>query len=482
MVHHAFDRGRLTADGDLLPALRSAVCRLSSAFKMKSSLIMATPFYERLARALLNLEWVWLAAILPLILFLPEQTFGLLLLTPLFWLLRRYLDGRFLPNTPLNLSLAVMAAMAAVGVSLTPDMSLTLPKAAGLAYGGALFSVVAAQAGRSQRHLTVALCLFLAAGLIVASFGLLGIRWSSIKFPILLEFLPRLTPSVAVRLPGASEGVSPNQLAGSLLWLLPVFFSLAAASVIKIAPMIRRLRWSGWLLSLLLIWPGFLFFTTVFLLTQSRSAFLGFAVGVVVIILLTFWPYRYYLLAAAPVVLLLLYLLAQQPQVAQRLAAFDIEPDRLLNPDRDLGEAFVGRQAIWAASLDTFLDAPWTGVGLGAGRVVVPARYGHYFRRPMTDIAHAHNHLLQAGLDLGLPGLVAYLALWLGAAVMIGRTLRATGDPWLNALAVGFAGALIAYFVYGISDAVALGGRPGFIFWYLLGLITAVHALGTRSN
>ncbi len=38
---------------------------------------------------------------------------------------------------------------------------------------------------------------------------------------------------------------------------------------------------------------------------------------------------------------------------------------------------------------------------------------------PDYDFAHAHNELLQAGLDLGVPGLVAFVAIYLGAFGML---------------------------------------------------------------
>jgi putative inorganic carbon (HCO3(-)) transporter len=101
--------------------------------------------------------------------------------------------------------------------------------------------------------------------------------------------------------------------------------------------------------------------------------------------------------------------------------------------------------------------------------------YPLFLISPDTDIAHAHNHWLQAGLDLGIPGMIAYMALWLGLAAMLWQSWRQSRNSWLRVLSLGFAGCLVAYFVYGLLDTIALGARPGFIFWGMLGLIAALH-------
>jgi putative inorganic carbon (HCO3(-)) transporter len=96
---------------------------------------------------------------------------------------------------------------------------------------------------------------------------------------------------------------------------------------------------------------------------------------------------------------------------------------------------------------------------------------------PDVDFAHAHNHLLQVALDLGLPGLIAYLSLWLTSAVMLHR-IWSCSQGWEGRLWVlGLGGSMLGYFIYGLTDAVALGAKPGFLWWYLLGLIAALHRI-----
>jgi len=106
---------------------------------------------------------------------------------------------------------------------------------------------------------------------------------------------------------------------------------------------------------------------------------------------------------------------------------------------------------------------------------------------PDFDVAHAHNEFLQAALDLGLPGLIAFLALYIGAFWMLFKIWWLAPYSTLDTpqslrfLVLGLGGGLFAHMVYGMTDAVALGAKPGLLFWMLLGLIAALFEQ-TRSS
>ena len=88
-------------------------------------------------------------------------------------------------------------------------------------------------------------------------------------------------------------------------------------------------------------------------------------------------------------------------------------------------------------------------------------------------MGHAHNELLQAALDLGLPGLVGFIALNFGAVGMLFRPIK-TGGVW-RLLAMGVFGGLLAHFLFGLTDAVAVGAKPGFLFWWLLAMAFGLY-------
>ena len=93
------------------------------------------------------------------------------------------------------------------------------------------------------------------------------------------------------------------------------------------------------------------------------------------------------------------------------------------------------RVEIWNRAQYAIADFPFTGTGLGTFREVVWLLYPLFTIPPGKDIAHAHNIFLQTALDLGLLGLVAYLALLLVAGTVCWRTTR-RGDFFARRVAI----------------------------------------------
>jgi O-antigen ligase len=139
-----------------------------------------------------------------------------------------------------------------------------------------------------------------------------------------------------------------------------------------------------------------------------------------------------------------------------------------------------GRVEIWSRALLAIRDFPLTGVGLNGFRDVVHVLYPLFSISSEIDLGHSHNHLLQAALDVGLAGLVAYLALWFISGGLLWTTghylaRRKAKDHPYYVLAAGLAGSMLAGWVFGAFDAIALGARPSFVWWLVLGLTTATH-------
>jgi putative inorganic carbon (HCO3(-)) transporter len=124
-------------------------------------------------------------------------------------------------------------------------------------------------------------------------------------------------------------------------------------------------------------------------------------------------------------------------------------------------------------------DFPLTGVGMGAYPQVADTLYP-FFIYPPGKITHAHNLYLQVGVDLGLPGLAAWLAALMGAVWAAWRAF----DPPLpldptHAPEVASAAALLAAFsgliIHGLFDAVTWGTRPAILVWVLMALAVALY-------
>jgi putative inorganic carbon (HCO3(-)) transporter len=149
---------------------------------------------------------------------------------------------------------------------------------------------------------------------------------------------------------------------------------------------------------------------------------------------------------------------------------------------------FNSRIGIWARAISYIQDCPFTGYGLGSFRAVDTLFHGPGLTGAPgiitsstasvfdVGVPHAHNFALQTAYDLGVPGLVAYLALLFLALWMCWRIYR-HGQGVPRALGIGCQSALIAYHVYGLTDVVAMGAKPGVLWWALLALIAALHRL-----
>ncbi|MBI3971998.1 MAG: O-antigen ligase family protein [Chloroflexi bacterium] len=300
-------------------------------------------------------------------------------------------------------------------------------------------------------------------GLLLATELLLAI--ASLLLPRLATRLRerRLTP-VTTRLPHlignvqtssrAASGFQANEVGGILvlLWPLLVAYTFAAGG-----------RW--WQRALL--GAGALFAGTVMALTLSRSTYLGAAFAVVVLLVLR-------LPRLAPVTVGLA--VAAALSVVAGLGV-DRVLDLVLATDAGqaaiAGSSWQARLEIWTRAFYILQDFPFTGAGLNTLPVVVDTLYPLFLAGPNARVSHAHNLFLQTGVDLGLPGLLAFL--WL-----LALTFRCWWRAWRRitgaaqrAILAGLLAGLAGHLVYGLTDAVTLGAKPGYLLWMVIATIVA---------
>ncbi|HKP54383.1 MAG TPA: O-antigen ligase family protein [Chloroflexia bacterium] len=423
------------------------------------------PRLRALAEWLVKTELLWLALLSPVFLFPAPPYAVALLAVPVLWGARWLARNRLLPPTPFDWILAPLALMTLVSLYATFDIGFSAAKVTGVIFGVALFyAIIEWSAGGGRLRWTLAGYTLL--GTVLAGVGLLGTDWVS-KLPVLRQVGEQL-PSFIRGLPGAEGGIHPNELGGALLWVAPMQLSLLWWSFTSG----RKVSRAWWALRI-----GLLIATTVttgtLLLTQSRSAYSGFAMALALLVILALRHFRWVLAAILLLgVGLALYIGPQQ--IADRLMDAYSPGAGTTGSLSTLG----GRAEIWSRALYGIEDFPITGMGMNTFRRVMPVLY------PTTpiasndalieDVGHAHNHFLQAALDLGLPGLVAYLAIWLLVPALAVQAWRSSRDKLIRATVAGAGAGLLAYFVYGITDTVALGAKPGFFFWALLALLVVL--------
>lgn len=441
-------------------------------------------------------DWSWLLLLLtaPSIL-LPSPLSALpMFIVPGLWILSLLAGGFGLCRTPLNPALLLLALMIVVSMKVTFDLSVSLPKVIGLVLGlGIFFAFV--QYGRSPRGFRISLGAFLLAGFAIALISLIGTEWD-IKFDFLQRYAFQFAPRI-VGLQGAESGIQPNEVAGAMLWVIPssLLLSFIAFSRMRdssVPTSRHRLPTGAVLVELTL------FFLFVLLLTQSRGAYLSSLICAICLIpiwLSSKWRKIYF--GGAVIAIISIEALIWRSGT-ESILNFVVENQTSVDPT-NVVYTLTRRGDIWSRALYGIKQFPLTGIGLNTFRFQINALRDASADNPNNsqsplierDVGHAHNEFLQAALDLGIPGLIAFLALYWGAFKMLMEIYKqAAKQPEhklkqtvslldrsssIRLLALGFGGGLFAHFVYGLTDAVALGAKPGILFWMLLALIVCLY-------
>lgn len=434
-------------------------------------------------------RWNWIAAwdwvihllFLPLIVYISPLFLPLLLVFPILLIFRRLTVGRFVPRSPVNMVLVLLLLMGGVSLYATPDILFSLRKVVGLAYGILLFWSLLHFVGTRPDRLRLALALFLLIGWGVWGLSLLAGNLPA-KVPLLWPIMEWIYAQYDLLPFAISRVINPNEIGGTLLWFVPLTWALLYGFLTEPLSF-------GQIKQFLLLGAVTLTafaFTALLVITQSRSALLGFGITMIVIgWLIGPWPRRTVkagiLIGLGGLIIVMLWAgTGETLTVLMRLTGIGLNPT---NTTTDSIFSLSGRIEIWSRAIYGIQDFPFTGMGMNSFRRVVHMLYPLALISPETDLAHAHNHLLQVALDLGLPGLIGYIAIWIVTAIMLIRKWQSgQTSQWHRILMLGLGGGLLAYFIFGITDAIALGARPGFIFWMLLALTLSVCQITPSSD
>ncbi|MCC6167816.1 MAG: hypothetical protein IT329_11355, partial [Caldilineaceae bacterium] len=197
------------------------------------------------------------------------------------WGLRRLALGRWRVSTPATPALDLLLLLLPLALWAAPEalrQRYSWPRASILVWNYCLFWALVTYAGRSPRLYRWSAAGFFAAATGIALLAPFGIEWLD-KFAALRWAVERFPPLLVGVFRGAESGFHPNQVAGTLLYALPLMAALSVAGLRRPRP--RRL----WLLL-----PATALVGGVLVLTQSRAALLGLAVSLLVMALL---PWRW---------------------------------------------------------------------------------------------------------------------------------------------------------------------------------------------
>ncbi len=357
--------------------------------------------------------------------------------------------GRFrITHTPTDLPLLLLCFTLIVNLWATPEMDVTLPQVLRLLTGIGLFLALT-----NNKHLIarqanlVATFAVLLAVILVLSMPF-TVEWSGASK---LTFIPSSLYQKFTLV--VSDGVNPNVMAGALVLLFPMAWACT------ITPSRSIVQKALFALAAAIIAAGLL-------LAGSRSALFA-AVGSGFVLLLIQLPRRAAALMAGAGILVVAAIVVSG-------WIFELRLDTFVNGLLATNDALSGslsRVEIWSRAVYVIQDFPLTGIGMGMFARVTDLLYPMIFTRP--GIEHAHNLALQIAVDLGLPGLVAWLATYFVVmACLMLQIFRRSATP--NALVVGLFGAQLALILGGITDAVTWGMvRSAPLVWGLWGLAIA---------
>jgi putative inorganic carbon (HCO3(-)) transporter len=380
--------------------------------------------------------------------------------TLVFALVRLRADARF--PRPDDHFVAALAALGLVATLISVVPSLSANRLMGL-YAGLLLYYGTQEFIRGQDRARQVLEVLVLAGLAIALFAFVGVDWDRAiilnPIPGFYEMFPRLLHGLpGSGVPRSSDLIGPREIGGTLSIILPV--ALVVTAVTESRPWRTAYAVSG-VMSLL-----------VLVLTQT---FLGWfaTLGATILLGLLIWPQatRRVIATIAGAGLAAAILLGALTRFAylERIGAF-------LQHSVELGQRVSDHLGVTALAIPMIWDTPWTGPGMNTFPVMATCYYPPP-RYPAFWLPHAHDVFVQTWLDFGLFGLLAFLAL--GTAVLTGfaRRWRACrGTPSGSLYAAALCG-LVAYALFGIADAIPLGGKPGIIVWVLLAVVRSIPSV-----
>lgn len=128
------------------------------------------------------------------------------------------------------------------------------------------------------------------------------------------------------------------------------------------------------------------------------------------------------------------------------------------------------RWGLWQFTVDEIARRPWQGAGFG--RRAFQKAYPEYQRtHPM--LWHAHNMVLNKGVQMGLPGIAAFLLLWLALGAAVVRAAARGADTGLVACTAAL---LVGVFLKNMTDDFFVEDNA-LMFWLLCGaLLSALRA------
>jgi len=409
------------------------------------------------------LDWIQAGILLvlsPFFLFPRVNLTWLYLVVPIIIIFRWWKEGAFFKRTILDWGIGLLLIQVFVTCFVVPDLWFSLPKIAGVVFGVLVFYSML-HVLEKENWIKWGVYGFLGMGGVFTVFGVVGI---GMRFghetdlgsfnDFLYKNLIKIFPHYNWHLPGAEEGFNPNGVAGTLTLIFPLFLVALYAYLKK-----REGYYFGRKRNVFLI----VLFTVVIIM--GLVLYISQSVGAWIALVLT-------------MILIYAFVKARRKSVAVILTALSLVLAFFLNSLINIQisdeakargtferKSFI-RMKLWNIGIEAAGEHPLTGIGMNMLRRGDEISY---------KMAHSHNHLIHTAAEMGIPGLAAYLAVLVGAGVMVVLVWRRGKTGWMRMSVLGLGAGQMAHFIWGMGDTFTLGGKPGIVFWVSLSLITGIY-------
>lgn len=234
--------------------------------------------------------------------------------------------------------------------------------------------------------------------------------------------------------------------------VLQLIASLALGIFLALSQKRSRVGW------LLLVALGGLMFALA--MTVTRGSWIGFAVSVAAMLLLSVSRRTAIVIAACaiPLVLAGVFLLQQR----RKIGFFD-----------SADQSTSWRQIVWREGFNLLVNNPrHLLAGVGMDSIKGHWRQWGLFDNGRQPIGHMHSNLLQIALERGVPALILWLLLFVIYIRMLWRLIRQSAD-FPRGLALGALGGTLGFFTSGLVHYNWGDSEVVTIFYFIMGLSLA---------
>ncbi len=383
-------------------------------------------------------------------------------LIALVWTARVWLKRKVTVRTPFDVPIVVILLMLPISLWVSPNWSLTLPKIYGIILSIAFFYAIVNHIETPRGLMTARFWLVLLC-LAIAIAGLIGTDWVQGKIvsaSFIYDRLPRLIQNIPRSIAG---GFARNGIGGTLTFTIPLLAAMSLGVLVSSARVKARSDPTDtWLTRILLL--AFALSLTALALTQSRGGILGTIIGLVALVVWKKPKIGFGVIAMAVLITVALFSLGQGGAFVNFMLTMDSTDGTL-----------ASRLEVWQRGWMMVQDFPFTGIGVGTYNQVAHALYPFFIAAPDEVVAHAHNQFLEIAVDLGIPGLIAYVALLIAFVVCVARAYHTVTDERVRVLTAGLGFGMLAHHVFGMTDAFILGSKPGLLMWIYFAIAAACY-------